>query len=122
MPELMDEELRAYRAEVFRHESEMVVVDPRGASGGTALGFVRDCVREAHVHCPVFLPPLVAILEMLNEHVAEWPERPVGEAVVVALDLRILQPDAPQGVGLIARGNAHASGVVAHFAICGAGA
>ena len=74
-------------------------------------------MRETQIHCAIALPVLRAKLEMLDEHVTERPERAIREAVVVAVDVRVVEPDAVQRVLRIIRRNLHASRFVAHVAI-----
>jgi hypothetical protein len=82
----------------------VVVLDPRHCAARASLCFVGDGVGEAQVHRPISLPELRPKLEVLDEQVAERPEGAIGEPMVVAVDVRLVEPDASQGiVALIGR-------------------
>ena len=117
VPELIDEERRPHRAEELGREREVVVLDPGHRAPGAPLRFVGHRVGETKIHRAVPLPELRAILEVLDEHVAERPERAVGESMVVAVDVRVVEPDAAQGVTGFARRDRNASGFVGHLSI-----
>src|SRR3954467_5209306 len=86
----------------------------------TPLRFASDCMREAQVHGPVTLPVFGTKLEMLDEHVTERPQRAIREAVVVAFDVRVIEPHAVNRVLRILRRHLNAPRLVAHVAVRGA--
>src|SRR5690606_34274294 len=88
----------------LRHEREVVVLDPD--SGGT-LGtsrLVQYCLRKTFIHVPVARPVIRSYHHVLDKHVARRPEYAVRKAQVVALHVRIVQPDATQHIALLIRG------------------
>ena len=103
VPELMDEQRRLHRAQILGGEREVVVLNPRHRSAGAPLRFVGHGVREAQVHRLVSLPVLGAILEVLDEHVTERPQRSIREAVVVAVHVGFVEPHAAERVAVFAR-------------------
>ena len=81
----------------LRHQHEVVVVDPDEIPGAV---FADDRFREGAVDGPVRLPALDLRREAIELVVEERPQDPVGEAVVVALDVGgvELDRDGTQGV------------------------
>ena len=57
---------------------------------------------------------------MLNEHVTQRPQRAIREAVVVAVDVGVVEPDAAQRVTLLVGRHGDASHLVGDVAIGGA--
>jgi hypothetical protein len=121
VPKLVDEERRAHRSQKLRREGEMIVLDPGHRAARASLGFVGDGVGETQIDRSVALPELGAILEVLDQHVTQRPERAVGESVVVTIDVRLVEPDAAQRVAGFARRHGDASGFVGHLAVGVAG-
>jgi hypothetical protein len=109
VPELMDERRRPHRAHELGDEREVVIMDPHDRAPVASLGFVGNGVGEAQVDRPIAFPERRPKLEVLDEHVAQRPQRAVGEPMVVALDVRIIEPDAAQRVGLLIGRHANAS-------------
>ena len=105
VPELMDEQRRLHRAQILGGQREVIVLNPRHRATGAPLRFVGDGVREAKIHRSVSLPVLGAILEVLDEHVAERPQRAIGEAVVVAVHVGLVEPHAAERVAVLAGWN-----------------
>ena len=122
VPELMDEERGAHRPQILREKAEVVVLDPYHRAPVADLGLLGDRVREADVDGTIALPVLAPELEMLDEHVTEGPQRLVGEAVVVAVDVRRIEPDAAQGVGRVVGGNAKTPLSIGDLPVARAGA
>ena len=79
-------------------EGELVVLHPHDRPARAAAHLLGGRRGEARVDGLVALPVLRPELEVLDEHVAEWPERAVREAEVEALDVGVVEPDAAQGV------------------------
>src|SRR4051812_23012893 len=96
MPELMDEQRRTHRPQELGGEAEVVILDPRHRAARATLGFICDGVCEAQVYGAIALPELRPKLEMLDEHVTQRPQCPIREAVVVAIDVSVIEPDAAQ--------------------------
>jgi hypothetical protein len=76
--------------EQARHDHEVIVVHP-AHSGSPRL----DC-GEALVHVAVGLPPAALEDRLLDHAVQQWPERTVGEAVIVVVDLARAHLDRDQ--------------------------
>ena len=89
----------------------MIVLDPDRRAAVRTLGFIGHRVREPDVHVAIAVPVLGAILEVLDEHVAQRPKRAIGEAVVIPLNVGVVEPHTAQLVRRIARRHRDA----AHF-------
>ena len=98
----------------------MVVLNPRHAAPGTALRLVGHRMSEAQIHRAVSVPELGAVLEIMHEHVAERPQRTVGKAMVIRVDIAVLQPHASQRIGVFARRNLDSTGIIRGLAVGGA--
>ena len=120
VPELMNEQRRLHRAQEFGRQREVVVLNPGHRAAGAPFRLVGDGVREAQIHRPVSLPVLGAKFEMLNEHMTQRPQRAIREAVVVAVDVSLVEPDTAQRVTLLVGRHRDASQLVGDVAIGGA--
>src|SRR5215212_2144014 len=121
MPELMYEQRRSHGAQKLRGEREVIVLNPCHCAARAPLGFVGYRVGESKIDRSVSLPVLGAKLEMLDQHVAQRPERAIGKPVVVAVDVRIIQPDSPKRVAVLTGWNGDAPGFISHVTIRGSG-
>jgi len=115
----MDEQRWPHRPQELRREREVIILNPRHRSAGASLRFIGDSVREPQIHRTVPLPEFRPKLEMLNEHVAQRPERAIREAVVVAVDVGVIEPDPVQRVLRILRRNLNAPRFIADVTIRG---
>ena len=77
-------------AQHLRHELQLVVVHPHG---GVEVRVLGGCFREAGVHGLVGVPPGPVVLRRRDDVVVERPQRGIGEALVVLLDLLCGQGD-----------------------------
>src|SRR5690606_22425063 len=92
VPEVRQGEVRSASANVFRRKREVIVLEPDG--GIRAAHLVEDSLREAAIHTSVALPVASAYAREVGAQVAERPEKLVGEAQVVAVDVVVGEPDA----------------------------
>jgi hypothetical protein len=90
----------------------VVILDPNDRAPRAAPRLVGHGVSEAKVDRAVALPERRPELEVLDEHVTERPQRAIREAVVVALDVVVIQPDAPERVRLLVGWHADAADVI----------
>jgi uncharacterized protein (TIGR02246 family) len=104
-------------AQQARGEGEVVVLHPHHRRAGRPRGLLGRGLGEPGVDRPVAQPVLLAELEVLEEHVAERPERRVGEPVVVALDVGLVEPDAAQRVARVVGGHLEAPVGVGRVAV-----
>src|SRR5262245_32928695 len=95
----------------------MIILDPRHRPSGASLRFVGDGVGKAQIHRSIALPELGAILEVLDEHVAERPESSIREAVVIAVDVGLVQPHSAERITVLARRNGNAPEVIRDISI-----
>jgi hypothetical protein len=122
VPELMNEQRRPDRPQILGREREMVVLDPDHRATGASLRFVSHGMGKPEVDGAISLPEFRAILQMLDEHVAQRPQRAIGESVVVSVHVGIVEPDAAQCVAGVARWNLDPSGGIGHLGVGRAGA
>src|SRR5215510_14046151 len=99
----------------------MIVLNPCHRTSAATLGFVGDGVCEPKIDGFVTFPILRAKLEMLDEHVAQRPQSPIREPVVIPVDVGLVEPDAMERVATVPRRNHHAAGFIGDFVISGAG-
>ena len=78
-------------------------------------------MREPEIDVAVAIPVLRAILEVLDEHVAQRPERAVREPVVVPVHVGLVEPHAAQRVRLLAGRNGEPPHLVGDFPVRRAG-
>jgi hypothetical protein len=88
-----------------RCEPEVVVLESRDACG--IVAFLEDRVGEAAVDRPVVVPDGVVVVDLREKAVTEWPQHPVAEAVVVAVQVRVVEPDAPVVLRRVVRRYGH---------------
>src|SRR5687768_8743450 len=115
----MDEETWADGTEKLRHQRKVIILDPGHAPPRASLCLVGDSMRKAEVDRAVSLPEFRAVLEMVDEHVAERPQRAIGKAVVIGVDFAVFEPNASQRVRLFAGRHLDASGFVRRFSVGG---
>ena len=92
---------------------QLVVVHPEQRARWCDL---EGALREALVHVRVVAPPAPVDHDPVGQPVEERPERPVREAVVVVLDLRLAQGDRHEAAGEVGQrvGKLAAAAVPAH--------
>src|SRR5207244_8182158 len=117
MAELVNERVRTHRTQELWNQRKVIVLNPCHAPTGVSLGFVGHGVRKSQVDRAIAVPEFCPVLEVVDEHVAQWPQRSVRESVVVSFDLVVLQPDAAQRVALFTRRNLYAAGIVGRFPV-----
>ncbi|MDF1501664.1 hypothetical protein [Roseisolibacter sp. H3M3-2] len=126
VPELVDERAlpagREAPPQQRRGDGEVVVLDPHHRLARRARDLLGRGLGEARVDRVVALPVLGAVLVVLQQQVAERPQRAVGEAEVEALDVGVVEPDAAERVRRRLGRHLEAAVGVGGLAVGGAGA
>lgn len=115
MPEQHDDRLRQAFAHHLRHQRQVIILDQHHRT--RARGFGHHGLGEAAVDPHVMLPIGAAESRLDVGAVAQRPQAFVGQAVVVAGDFVLVQPQAAQTVGCVQVWLAHMVALVAGGAV-----
>jgi hypothetical protein len=103
VPEVREKGVRTLLADRPWGQREVIVLEPDHGVGSRAVGRVENRVGEVGVGVAVLPPELVTRGHLRRVEVTQRPEHLIAVPAVVALDLLVGQPDAPEIVSGVLR-------------------
>ena len=114
---MMNENLRCETPDLRGDEREMIVLHPDLRRGLRSERLLVDRFRESRIDLLIALPVLAMKLEMLDEQVAQRPQRGVREPEVIPLDVVLAEPDTTKRVPWLEGWDTKAADFVGSFAV-----